>query len=122
MPITAAQRAYFFQNRNRLEKLLAALLNPLIEARADDPDAFLLDAIQQRVAGARVRITGIQNAKFSYLNGRSGAVKAVDPIKGKYTITLDEAMENGKREVGVSEGNLEAEPENEDEGGEQSGE
>ena len=50
MPITAAQRAYFFQNRNRLENLLTALLNPLIEARADDPDAFLLDAIQQRVA------------------------------------------------------------------------
>ena len=45
MPITAAQRAYFFQNRNRLENLLTALLNPLIEARADDPDAFLLDAM-----------------------------------------------------------------------------
>ena len=53
MPITAAQRAYFFQNRNRLENLLTALLNPLIEARADDPDAFLLDAIQQRVAARR---------------------------------------------------------------------
>ena len=54
MPITAAQRAYFHRNRNRLENLLTALLNPLIEARADDPDAFLLDAIQQRVAARQV--------------------------------------------------------------------
>ena len=70
--------------------------------------------------GARVRLTALTSS--AHLNGRSATVKAFNPGEGKYTITLDEAKENGRRDVEVSEGNLEAEPENEDKGGERSGE
>ena len=68
-----------------------------------------------------MRLTGLPD-RTAHLNGRSATVKSFNPGKGKYIITLDEAMENGKRDVTVSEGNLEAEPENEDKGGERSGE
>ena len=68
-----------------------------------------------------MRLTGLPD-RTAYLNGRSATVKAYNHVEGKYIITLDEAMENGKRDLEVSEGNLEAEPENEDKGGEWSGE
>ena len=71
--------------------------------------------------GARVRLTGLTGGP-AHLNGRSATIKSYNHGKGTYSITLDEAMKNGKREVTVSEGNLEDLPENEDKGGERSGE
>ena len=59
-------------------------------------------------ARARVRLTGLQ-PKFAHLNGRGGTVARVDLAQLMYTVTLDEAMENGKRNVRFPEGNLEPE-------------
>ena len=60
--------------------------------------------------GARVRIKGIQNNKFAHLNGRGATVaRVVDPVQLKYGVTLDEAMDNGQRDVKVGKGNLEPE-------------
>ena len=60
--------------------------------------------------GARVRIKGIQNNKYAHLNGRGATVaRVVDAVKLKYAVNLDEAMENGQRDVSVGEGNLEPE-------------
>ena len=58
--------------------------------------------------GARVRLTGLVNS--AHLNGRGGTVGRVDFATLKYTVTLDEAMdESGRRVVGVTEDKLEPE-------------
>ena len=57
--------------------------------------------------GARVRITGLTN--FAHLNGRGGTVARIDLATLKYAVTLDEAMDNGKRDVSVTEDKLEPE-------------
>jgi len=60
--------------------------------------------------GTRVRIKGVQNAKFAYLIGRGGTVAHVDLATLKYIVTLDEAMdESGRRDVSVTEDKLEPE-------------
>ena len=57
-----------------------------------------------------MRLTGLQNAKFAYLNGRGGTVARVDLATLKYAVTLDEAMdESGRRDVSVTEDKLEPE-------------
>ena len=49
--------------------------------------------------------------KRAHLNGRCGTVARVeDPVKRKYTVTLDEAMDDGDRELKVSEDRLLPEP------------
>ena len=47
--------------------------------------------------------------KFAFLNGRGGTVARVEG-QLKYVVTLDEAMDNGERDVRVPESKLEAEP------------
>ena len=45
-----AHLAYYYEKQPELEDLLTSLLDPLIEERAEDPEAFLLAAMQQRAA------------------------------------------------------------------------
>ena len=55
-----------------------------------------------------MRLTGLVNS--AHLNGRGGTVARVDLATLKYAVALDEAMDNGKRDLNVPEDKLEPEP------------